>query len=70
MCTHVSRCRGGMAVGSRWRSSWIVSSTSCLVRMPLRRYVKATMKDQRACTGSGDGVLVLTLHTEVCLEDG
>ncbi len=28
--------RGRMAVGSRWRSSWIMSNTSCLVRMPLR----------------------------------
>ncbi len=25
-----------MAVGSRRRSSWIMASTSCLVRMPLR----------------------------------
>ncbi len=30
------RCRGGMAEGSRWRNSWIMSSTSCLVRMPFR----------------------------------
>ncbi len=28
--------RGGMAGGSRWRSSWIMASTSCLVRMPVR----------------------------------
>ncbi len=33
---HVSNLRGGTAVDSRWRSSWIMSSTSCLVRMPLR----------------------------------
>ncbi len=25
-----------MAVGCRWRSSWIMSDTSCLVRTPLR----------------------------------
>jgi len=35
--------RGGMAVGCRWRSSWIMSNTSCLVRMPMshktNRYV-------------------------------
>ncbi len=29
--------RGRLAVGSRRRSSWIMSSTSCLVRMPSLR---------------------------------
>ncbi len=36
MCTHLSNLRGGMAVDSRWRSSWLIASTSCLVRTPLR----------------------------------
>ena len=36
VCTHGSSCRGETAVGSRCRSSWIMASTSFLVRMPLR----------------------------------
>ncbi len=34
--SHLSSRRGAMAVGSRWRSSWVMASTSYLVRLPLR----------------------------------
>ncbi len=34
--SHLSSRRGEIAVGSRWRSSWIMASTSYLVRLPLR----------------------------------
>ncbi len=34
--SHLSSRPGVMALGSRRRSSWIMASTSCLVRIPLR----------------------------------
>ncbi len=38
--SHLPSCRGGMAVGSRWRSSWLMSSTSRSRAARTRRWVR------------------------------
>ncbi len=50
-CTHLSNLRGGMAVGSRWRSASIMASTSCLVTRTVKHADRVAVRDAHDLAG-------------------